>query len=140
VNLKAVLHSSQCFFCECDNHSIKQSWWTYLILPLHLHGWKRGSVSLPSPLHIRQVSASPIPSSPSAVLVAYCGSFMRSGGGSSIAGPGSKRSSIVVSIGQARQASSRNEGFRSGDRFEQRQSLTSYDVEEPSGDSATAQA
>ena len=25
VNLKGVLQSSQCFFCECDSHSIKQS-------------------------------------------------------------------------------------------------------------------
>jgi hypothetical protein len=49
------------------------------MLPLHLQGWKRGSESLPSPLHILHVSASPIPSSPPGMFVAYCGSFMRSG-------------------------------------------------------------
>jgi hypothetical protein len=38
VNRKGVLHSSQCFFWEWESHSIKQSWWTYFMLPLHLHG------------------------------------------------------------------------------------------------------
>ena len=38
VKRKDVLHSSQCFFWVWDSHSIKHSWWTYLILPLHLHG------------------------------------------------------------------------------------------------------
>ena len=38
VNRNGVLQSSQCFFCECDNHSTRQTWWTNLILPLHLHG------------------------------------------------------------------------------------------------------
>lgn len=81
VNLKGVLQSSQCFFCECDSHSIKQSWWTNLILPLHLQGWNSGSVSLPSDRHILHVSASPDPSSPSSKLVVYWGSFMTSGSG-----------------------------------------------------------
>lgn len=38
VNRNGVLQSSQCFFCECDNHSTRHIWWTNLILPLHLHG------------------------------------------------------------------------------------------------------
>jgi hypothetical protein len=47
-----------------------------------LHGWNRGSELAPSPLHILQVSTSPVLSSPSPVFVAYCGSFMMSGSGS----------------------------------------------------------
>ncbi|SPQ23091.1 6c3a194e-fff7-498d-b32b-47f2a65b1330 [Thermothielavioides terrestris] len=58
VKRKGVLHSSQCFFCECESHSIRQSWCTYLMLPLHRHGKKSGSSGEPSPRQMRHVSGS----------------------------------------------------------------------------------
>jgi hypothetical protein len=48
--------------------------------PLHLQGWNNDSSTLPSPLHILQVSGSPVPSSPPVECGAYRGSFMTSGG------------------------------------------------------------
>ncbi len=35
---------------------MRHSWWTCLMLPLHLHGWKSGSVGVASERQIRHVS------------------------------------------------------------------------------------
>lgn len=41
-NFIGCLHSSQNSFLLCLIHCIKQSWWMYRILPIHLHGWNNG--------------------------------------------------------------------------------------------------
>lgn len=48
---------------EWLSHSIKQSWWMYLMEPLHLHGWINGCESVASPRQIRHECSVSMPMS-----------------------------------------------------------------------------
>lgn len=56
VKWKRCLHSSQYSFREYLSHCTRQSWWMNLMLPVQMHGWKRGLSLLPSQRHTRQIS------------------------------------------------------------------------------------